>query len=163
VAAIVKSIEKSILVIRGERVMLDEDLAKLYGVEVRALIQAVKRNAARFPDDFGFQLAKDEWEILKSQTVISSSYGGRRFAPYAFTEHGVAMLASVLRSERAALVNIEVVRTFVRLRRTVAEHADLSRRLDALESRYDAEFRHVFDAIRELTAMPEKPKRKIGF
>jgi ORF6N domain len=163
VAAIVKGIEKSILVIRGERVMLDEDLAKLYGVLPKVLNQAVKRNIERFPADFMFQLTKDEWDGLRSQSVTSSSRGGRRYLPYVFTEHGVTMLSGVLSSERAIAANIEVVRAFVRLRRTVAEHADLAKRMNALEKKYDAQFRFVFDAIRDLMAVPEKPKRRIGF
>jgi ORF6N domain len=160
--AIVKSIEKSILVIRGERVMLDEDLAKLYGALPKVLNQAVKRNIERFPDDFMFQLTKEEWDGLRSQSVTSSSRGGRRYLPYVFTEHGVTMLSGVLSSERAIAANIEVVRAFVRLRRTVAEHADLAKRMNALEKKYDAQFRFVFDAIRDLMAVPQKPKEGSG-
>lgn len=143
--------------------MLDADLAVLYGVETKALVQAVKRNAARFPADFMFQLDAEELEILRSQTVTSSSWGGRRYPPYAFTEQGVAMLSSVLKSPRAIAVNIEIMRTFVRLREMLATHADLARKLAALEKKYDSQFRMVFDAIRELMTPPEKPKRRIGF
>ena len=142
--------------------MLDADLAVLYGVETRALVQAVKRNLRRFPDDFMFQLSPDEAAILRSQTVISS-WGGRRTPPYAFTEQGVAMLSSVLHSERAAQVNVEIMRTFVRLREVLSSHADLARKLAALERKYDAQFKAVFDAIRALMAAPTAAKRKIGF
>lgn len=146
--------------------MLSPDLAALYGVEPRALVQAVKRNPARFPEDFMFQLSAEEWEGLRSQTVISKGRGGVRTAPYAFTEMGVAMLSSVLHSERAIAVNIQIMRTFVKIRRMLTEHAELSRKLSALERKYDAQFRTVFDAIRELMEPPpptEKAKRRIGF
>jgi hypothetical protein len=144
--------------------MLDVDLAALYGVETRSLVQAIKRNAARFPPDFMFQLTTAEVAILRSQSGISSgAHGGRRFAPHAFTEHGVAMLSAVLHSPRAVQVSIEVVRAFIRLRALLATHADLARKLAALERRYDAQFRAVFDAIRELMAPPGKPQRPIGF
>lgn len=160
-------IEQAILWVRGQKVMLSPDLAMLYGVEPRALMQAVKRNQQRFPADFGFQLTPEEVADLKSQNVISSvaGWGGaRRAAPYAFTEQGVAMLSSVLRSERAVAVNIEIMRTFVRLRRLLATHADLARKLDALEREYDQQFRAVFDAIRQLMAPPPEPPRPpIGF
>jgi len=144
--------------------MLDADLAALYGVETRVLVQAVKRNRERFPQDFMFQLTADEVVLLRSQTVISkASRGGRRYAAYAFTEHGVAMLSSVLRSPRAVQVSIEVVRAFVRLRAMLAGHAELARKLAALEKKYDAQFKVVFDAIRELMAPPSKSRRPIGF
>ena len=144
--------------------MLDQDLAALYGVDTRALVQAVKRNPARFPPDFMFQLTADEYARLRSQTVISNiGSGGRRTAPYAFTEQGVAMLSSVLRSPRAVRVNVEIMRAFVRLRALLATHADLSRKLSALEKKYDAQFRVVFDAIRDLMAPPPKSRRTIGF
>ena len=142
--------------------MLSPDLAALYGVEPRALVQAVKRNRTRFPDDFMFQLAPDEWRILKSQSVISS-WGGMRALPYAFTEQGVAMLSSVLRSPRAVQVNVEIMRAFVRLRRILAENAGLAQRLDELEKKYDVQFRVVFDAIRQLMQPPEPKKKRIGF
>jgi hypothetical protein len=172
-------IEQAILLIRGHKVMLDADLAVLYGVETRALVQAVKRNVSRFPDDFMFQLTEDEAATLRrhfgtsnadggmnlrSQIVISSSWGGRRYRPYAFTEQGVAMLSSVLRSDRAVQVNVQIMRTFVKLRRLLATHEDLARKLDALERKYDQQFKAVFDAIRELMAPPDpKPRRRIGF
>src|SRR5262245_41173562 len=143
--------------------MLSTDLAELYDVESRALVQAVKRNAERFPADFMFQLTDAEFRDLKSQIVISSWGGLRRATPYAFTEQGVAMLSSVLRSSRAIQVNIEIVRAFVRLRQLLQTNADLAKKLDALEKRYDAQFRVVFDAIRELMAPRVKPKHPIGF
>lgn len=147
--------------------MLDKDLAELYGVPTKALVQAVKRNHQRFPFDFVFQLTDQEVTRLRSQIVTSnasrSGRGGRRTFPYAFTEQGVAMLSSVLRSERAIGVNVEIMRTFVRLRGLAERNEDLARRLDDLESRYDRQFKVVFDAIRELMAPPPGPKRKIGF
>lgn len=153
----------AILLVRDQKVMLDVTPAELYGVQTRALVQAVKRNLARFPDDFMFQLTKAEFDDLKSQGVMSSGWGGRRTHPYAFTEQGVAMLSSVLRSRRAVEVNVEIMRTFVRLRAMIAGYADLVRRLDALEGRYDQQFRSVFDAIRALIAEETKPRRRIGF
>jgi hypothetical protein len=159
-------IEQVILLIRGHKVMLDADLAVLYGVETRALVQAVKRNIDRFPDDFMFQLSKEEHAILRSQNVIPkpAGRGGRRTPPYAFTEQGVAMLSSVLRSDRAVQVNIQIMRTFVKLRRMLATHEELSRKLAALERKYDRQFKVVFDAIRELMAPPDpEPRRRIGF
>ena len=156
-------IERSILLIRGQKVMLSADLAELYQVEPRVLVQAVKRNIARFPGDFMSQLTEEEFSNLKSQIVISSWGGLRRARPYAFTEQGVAMLSSVLRSKRAIQVNIEIMRAFVRLRRMLASHADLARKLEALEKKYDAQFRVVFEAIRELMKPPETKRRPIGF
>jgi Asp-tRNA(Asn)/Glu-tRNA(Gln) amidotransferase A subunit family amidase len=157
-------IERAIYLLRGQKVMLSTHLAVLYGVEVRVLVQAVKRNLERFPKDFMFQLTRMEFANLKSQFVISSWGGLRRATPYAFTEQGVAMLSSVLKSQRAVQVNIEIMRAFVRLRRMLASHADLARRLDALEQNYDAQFKAVFDAIRELMT-PTVPRRRraIGF
>ncbi|MBN1461353.1 MAG: ORF6N domain-containing protein [Armatimonadetes bacterium] len=165
-------IESRILFIRGQKVMLDTDLAVLYGVEVRALNQAVARNLGRFPPDFMFRLSPEEAANLKSQTVISSlaaatssaGHGGRRHPPCAFTEQGVAMLSSVLRSRRAILVNVEIMRAFVRLRRILASNAELARRLNELEQKYDAQFRVVFDAIRALMTPPALPERHpVGF
>lgn len=161
--ALVPAIENKVLLLRGERVMLDSDLAELYGVETKMLVRAVKRNAARFPASFMFQLNPDEFERLRYQIGTSKGRGGRRYAPYAFTEHGVAMLSSVLNSEQAIQVNIAIIETFVKIRRMLTEHAELSRKLAALERKYDAQFRTVFDAIRELMAGPEKPRRRIGF
>jgi hypothetical protein len=152
-----------ILTLRGERILLSFDLAELYGVEPRVLIQAVQRNRSRFPQDFMFQLEPVEWANLKSQFVISS-WGGGRARPYAFTEQGVAMLSSVLRSSRAIAVNVEIMRAFVRLRRMVIEHADLASRLDRLEQDYDAKFKVIFDAIRQLMLPPgEATRERIGF
>ena len=156
-------IERSILLIRGHKVMLDTDLAALYGVETGQLVRAVKRNISRFPPDFMFQLSKDEFENLRCHFGTSSQWGGRRYPPYAFTEQGVAILSNILKSRRAVQVNIEIMRTFVRLRRMLASHADLARKLEALEKKYDAQFKVVFDAIRELMRPPEPKKRPIGF
>lgn len=159
----VSRIENAIFLIRDNKVMLDQDLAAMYGVETRALVQAVKRNRDRFPDDFMFQLSKEEFADLKSQ-IVTSSWGGRRTRPYAFTEQGVAMLSSVLRSKRAILVNIEIMRTFVRLRRILATHEELARKLASLERKYDKQFKVIFDAIREIMTPKEPPKRRqIGF
>jgi hypothetical protein len=158
-------IERRIIVMRGENVLLDDDLASMYGVETRTLVQAVKRNAQRFPSDFMFQLSREEYEALRSRLGASSKgRGGRRYRPHAFTEQGVAMLSSVLRSSRAVHVNIEIVRAFVRLRRMAGSVTELRRKVDALEQQYDAQFRMVFDAIRELMAPPaSREKRRIGF
>jgi hypothetical protein len=136
-----RAIEQAIRLIRGQKVLLDADLATLYGVETRTLVQAVGRNRDRFPDDFMFRLSAEEFAALRSQSVISKGRGGRQYAPYAFTEQGVAMLSSVLRSDRAVQVNIEIMRAFVRLRSMLAQHAELARRLDDLERRYDGRFR----------------------
>jgi hypothetical protein len=153
--------------IRGHKIMLDTDLAELYGVSTKALVQAVKRNRERFPSDFVFPLTDHEVASLRSQIVTSnvrSGRGGRRTAPYAFTEQGVAMLSSVLRSDQAVKVNVEIMRTFVRLRELIGHNSDLAKRLDDLESKYDDQFKVVFDAIRELMAPPAPPpKRRIGF
>lgn len=153
----------SILLVRGQKVILDAVLADLYGVETRALVQAVKRNPGRFPADFMFQLTSSEYADLKSQSVMPSAWGGRRTPPYAFNEQGVAMLSSVLRSQRAVEVNVEIMRAFVRIRELVANHTDLVRRLDELEQRYDQQFRAVFDAIRALITEDTKPRKRIGF
>ncbi|NLE61323.1 MAG: ORF6N domain-containing protein [Planctomycetes bacterium] len=162
-----EQIERGILVIRGHKVMLSSALAALYGVETRALIQAVKRNRERFPADFMFQLTKSEWARLKSQSVISSWGGARRGTPYAFTEQGVAMLSSVLKSRRAMRVNLEIMRAFVRLRQVLATNTELARRLDDLEAkvgRHDEQFVAVIRAIRELMAPPpEAPRKRIGY
>ncbi len=160
----VRRIEQAILLIRGQKVMLSPDLAALYQVEPRVLVQAVKRNIERFPPDFMFQLSKEEFANLKSQIVISSWGGLRRARPYAFTEQGVAMLSSILRSPRAVQVNIEIMRAFVRLRRILTANKDLARRLDDLERKYDSKFRVVFDAIRRLMDHPGSRRRRvIGF
>ena len=142
--------------------MLDTDLARLYMVETRILNRNVKRNLDRFPADFMFQLDADEADVLRSQNGISNR-GGRRYLPYVFTEQGVAMLSSVLNSKRAVLVNIEIMRTFVRLRQMLSANAELARKLELLERRYDAQFKVVFDAIRDLMSPPPSKKRPIGF
>ncbi len=167
---------------RGEKVMFDADLAMLYGVEVRSLNQAVARNRKRFPADFAFQLTDDELAALRSQLVISKSptsqassrlrsrivtsktgRGGRRYLPYAFTEQGVAMLSSVLRSARAVEVNIAIMRTFVQLRRLMDSNRDLARKIESLEKKYDEQFSAVFAAIKELITQPPSPRKSIGF
>jgi hypothetical protein len=197
VAIILKpeNLARFVFFIRSEKVMLDSDLARLYGVEARALNQAVARNRKRFPADFMFRLTPEEYESLRSQTVISkrvgtiddlsrsvmSSFrrrserlrsqtvtskkgrGGRRYRPYAFTEQGVAMLSSVLRSSRAVEVNIAIMRTFVQLRRLMDTNRDLARKIEGLEKKYDEQFAAVFDAIKELIAPAEPPKKRIGF
>ncbi len=167
----VERITQSILVIRGHKVMLDADLAELYEVETRVLVQAVKRNLERFPKDFMFQLSDQEVRNLRSQSVMSSSapsdrWGGRRSAPYAFTEQGVAMLSSVLRSARAIAVNVEVMRAFVRLREIISTNKELAAKLDQLERKVDSHdqaIAGILNAIRELMAPPERKKRPIGF
>jgi hypothetical protein len=156
-------IERHILLIRGQKVMLSPDLAELYEVAPRVLVQSVKRNRERFPGDFMFQLTRAELANLKSQIVTSSWGGARRATPYAFTEQGVAMLSSVLRSPRAVEVNIAIMRAFVKLREMIASHHQLARKLEEMESKYDAQFSAVFDAIRELMEPPLKPRRRIGF
>jgi len=156
-------VENRILTIRGHRVMLDADLAELYGVPTKRLNEAVRRNAARFPEDFMFQLTVDEAESLRSQFATSNGRGGRRYIPYGFTELGVAMLSSVLNSERAVQVNIAIMRAFVRLRELAASHKDVLRRLEEMEGRYDRQFKLVFDAIRGLMEPPKIPRRRIGY
>ena len=160
----VERIEQAIIYLRGEKVLLDADLAALYGVETRVLVQAVKRHKSRFPTDFMFRLNKNEFDILRSQSVTSSSrWGGRRYPPYAFTELGVAMLSSVLNSRRAVAVNIEIMRAFVRLRKMLASHEDLARKLTAIEKKYDKRFKVVFEALHELMSAPTPKKGWIGF
>jgi hypothetical protein len=158
-------VDRSIVTLRGQRVMLDSDLAPLYGVQTRELVQAVKRNAERFPEDFMFRLTTQELARLRSQSVISKPVGrgGRRGLPIAFTEQGVAMLSSVLRSRRAVLVNVQIMRASVRVRRVLEFNADLARKLAALERKSNARFKVVFDAIRRLMAPPARPRRQIGF
>jgi hypothetical protein len=163
-----QQIEHAILLIRGEKVLLDSDLARLYGVTTKVLVQAVKRNVKRFPADFAFRLTPQEFKTLRSQIVTSKAgRGGRRYLPLAFTEQGVAMLSSVLRSERAVQVNIEIMRTFVRLRQILAVNTDLAKRLDDLERRvgnHDEQFVSVIRAIRQLMEPPPGPaRRRIGF
>jgi hypothetical protein len=171
VPAPVEDITRAIAVLRGHKVLLDEDLAALYGVETRALVQAVKRNLARFPEDFMFQLTAPEWAALRSQFVTSKpSRGGRRYLPYAFTEQGVAMLSSVLGSERAIAVNIQIMRAFVRMREMLASNHELARRLDQLEARiakklavHDQAIVAILSAIRKLMGAPVPKRRPIGF
>ena len=144
--------------------MLDSDLAELYNVETKVLLQAVKRNKDRFPEDFMFQLDQEEYEALRSQIVTSNKgRGGRRFKPYAFTEQGIAMLSSILNSKRAIQVNIQIMRTFTKLREMIENNKELKRKLDDMEKKYDAQFQVVFEAIKKLIEPEVKPKRKIGF
>jgi len=160
----VEKIEKLIYLIRGQKVMLDRDLAELYGVETKVLKQAVRRNVKRFPKDFMFELTKVEFRNWRSQFVTSNrDRMGLRYPPMAFTEQGVAMLSSVLNSDRAIQVNILIMRAFVRLREMLASHKDLERKLAALEKKYDKQFKIVFDAIRALMSEEKRPKRRIGF
>ena len=155
-------IERSILFLRGHKVMLDSDLAELYGVTTKRLNEQVKRNRDRFPRDFMFQLTNKEFVRLRSQ-FATTSLTKRRTPPYVFTEHGAVMLASVLNSDIAVNASVQVVRVFVRLRRMLESHAALARKLDELEKKYDSQFKIVFEAIRQLMIPPEKEQRKIGF
>jgi phage regulator Rha-like protein len=156
-------IERAILLIRGEKVMLDSDLAEIYGVETKRVNEQVRRNLNRFPPDFMFQLDQKEWDSLRSQFATLKRGQHRKYLPYAFTEHGALMLANVLNSERAAQTSVQVVRAFVRLRQLLASNAELARKLASLEKKYDAQFKVVFEAIRKLMT-PEPPKRReIGF
>lgn len=164
------AIQKRILVVRGRQVMLDEDLAELYGVETRRVIEQVKRNRERFPEDFMFQLTKGEVAILRSQFAISSDHGGRRYAPYVFTEQGVAMLSGVLRSRTAVSVNIAIMRAFVELRRAAMSYDAIERRLTELEheskerfGKHDQQLADVFEALRQLISPPPRRKRRVGF
>ena len=160
----IEKIEKAIYIIRGEEVMLDRDLAFLYGVETKTLNRAVKRNLQRFPPDFMFQLTDDEAKALRCQTGTSNNErDGRRYLPYVFTEPGIAMLSSVLSSERTIAVSIEMIRAFIKLRELFASNAELARRLDELESTYDKEVKIVFDAIRKLMTTPARDRKEIGF
>ena len=162
----IERIQNFIFLIRGEKALLAQQLAELYDVPVKVLIQAVKRNQARFPDDFAFQLTRQEFANLKSQIVTSSWGGLRRALPYAFTEQRVAMLSSVLRSDRAVQVNVAIMRAFVSLRRLLATNEDLSRKFAELERKlegHDDAIKSLFDAIRELMLPPKKPKREMGF
>jgi hypothetical protein len=158
-----EQIERVIVLIRGHKVMLDRDLAELYGVEVKQLKRQVKRNQDRFPADFMFELSKEEYDALRSQFGTLKRGEHFKYLPYALTEQSVAMLSSVLRSTRAVQVNIEIMRTFVRLRQIPASNAQLARKLDTLEKKYDAQFKVVFDAIRQLMTPAEPNKRKLGF
>jgi hypothetical protein len=161
------TLERRIFVIRGRHVMLDQDLADLYGVETKRLIEQVKRNLERFPDDFMFQLGSEEAAALRSQIATSKSgRGGRRYAPYVFTEQGVAMLSSVLRSKTAIAVNIEIMRAFVELRRIASSYAALEERLEQVErgmGEHDEQLEQIFNALRQLIASPVQPKHPVGF
>jgi hypothetical protein len=158
----IERISQQILVFRGKRVMLDEDLAIIYGVSTKRLNEQVRRNLNRFPEDFMFSLTHDEFDILRSH-FATSRWGGRRYPPNAFTEHGAVMLASVLKSKVAVEASIQVVRAFVRLREIMISHKDLSQKLAELEGKYDQQFQVVFNAIRQLMEPMDKPKNKIGF
>ena len=165
-----EAVQQRILLSRGHKVMLDTDLAELYEVETKRLVEAVKRNIDRFPDDFMFQLSANEFAILKSQSATSSGWGGRRYPPHAFTEQGVAMLSSVLRSPRAAAVNAAIMRTFVQVREMLASHTELARKVKELEQRMaktdakrDVQISSILDAIRQLMAPPPKKDRPLGF
>ena len=160
----VTSISSRILIVRGQKVMIDADLAELYGVRTKALNQAVKRNRDRFPDDFAFQLSKSERDEVVTNCDHLARLKYSPTLPFAFTEHGTIMAANVLNSPRAVEMSVHVVRAFVRLREMIGSHRELAKRLDALEAKYDEHFKVVFDAVRQLMAPPEpKPKRKIGF
>lgn len=160
----IERIEKVIYLIHGHKVMLDTDLAELYDVETRILVRNVKRNIDRFPKDFMFQLTKKEDEVLRSQIGISKKgWGGRRYAPYVFTEQGVAMLSSVLNSKRAIQVNVEIMRAFVRMRQLLASHKGLMQKISDMEKKYDKQFQVVFKALKQLMVEEEKPRPQIGF
>ena len=166
-----QDVDERILFVRGHRVILDHDLAELYEVGTKILNKAVKRHADRFPTDFMFQMSVEELENLRFQSGTSKPstaterprHGGRRYLPYAFTEEGVAMLSGILNSKRAVLVNIEIMRAFVRHRRLLSTNAELARKLEALERKYDSQFKVVFDAIRELMTPKAPRSRPIGF
>ena len=158
----IERVTEKIYLIRGMRVMLDRDLAKLYGVETKVFKQAVKRNINRFPEDFMFELTGDEFKNLRSQ-FVTSSWGGPRYIPMAFTEQGVAMLSSVLKSDRAVQVNIQIMRAFIKMRQMYISHEDLKQKIIAMERKYDKQFQIVFEAIKQLLEEDEKPKPKIGY
>ena len=157
------AIENKILFLRGEKVMLDNDLSRLYDVETKQLKRAVNRNIERFPDDFMFKLNKNEYHSLRCQNGTLKRGKHAKYLPYAFTEQGVAMLSSVLNSKRAILVSIQIVRTFIKLRKLLLTHDDLKRKIENMERRYDRQFKIVFEAIKKLLTPTEKPKRRIGF
>ena len=157
-------IARKIYLIRNKKIILDSDLAELYDVETKVLNQAVKRNIARFPEDFMFQLNKEEaYELSRSQIVTLKRGQNIKYLPHAFTENGVAMLSSVLNSERAIQVNIQIMRTFTKIREMLSSHKDLKQKIEEMEKKYDAQFKIVFNAIKELMSPPEKQIRKIGF
>lgn len=160
---VASKVERAIYRFRSQHVLLDADLAGLYGVPTKALVQAIKRHRGRFPADFMFQLTREEYRFLRSQSVTSSGWGGRRYPPFAFTEQGVAMLSSVLNSPRAIKVNIEIMRAFFRLRQVLADNRDLAIKLKELEQKTEVRFEAVFQTLRQLLAEPAKPRRAIGF
>ena len=159
----IERIQQNIFIFRDQRVILDEDLADLYGVGTKRLNEQVRRNLDRFPNDFMFQLKQEEWRNLKSQFATTSSWGGRRTLPYVFTEYGVIMIANILNSQRAVLVSVQVVRAFIRLRELLKSNEVLSRKLDELEKKYDKQFNLVFTTIRHLIDEPSNKKEPIGF
>ena len=160
----VEKITNKIYVIRGHKVMIDRDLAELYGVETKRLKEQVRRNISRFPEDFMFELSEDEEALLRSQIATLEGKGKHsKYLSMVFTEHGVAMLSSVLKSDRAILVNIQIMRTFTRLREMLAGHKELEKKIEAMEEKYDEQFRVVFEAIKQLLKDDEKPKQRIGF
>lgn len=160
----VEVIQRKILIIRGRKVMLDRDLAELYEVETKALNQAVKRNITRFPEDFMLQLTTEETDMLSRSQFVTLKRGQNiKYLPYAFTEQGVAMLSSVLNSDRAMQVNIQIIRSFVQLRDMLSTHKDLRRKIEAMEKKYDHQFKVVFDTIKQLIEPPPKPGKRIGF
>lgn len=159
-----ETIERRILQIRDHKVMLDKDLAELYGVTTARLNEQVKRNIGRFPNDFAFQLTQKEFDLLMSQIATSNTgRGGRRKLPWVFTEHGILMLSSVLRSEQAIQANIAIMRTFLRMREVMLSHKEMAQRIDDMELKYNAQFKAVFDAIRKLLASPQEKKNPIGY
>lgn len=160
----IEKIAAKVCLVRKQKVLIDRDLAELYGVQTRVLKQAVRRNMKRFPEDFMFILTKEEFQSWRSQAVMSEAdRRGLRHPPMAFTEQGVAMLSSVLKSERAIEVNIAIMRAFVFMRQMLADHEELKQKLEELEAKYDRQFQAVFEAIRQLLTEEEKPKRRIGF
>jgi len=156
-------VESKIFFLRNEKVMLDNDLALLYNVETKQLKRAVNRNLERFPDDFMFKLTREEYKVLRCQFGTLKRGRHAKYLPYAFSEQGIAMLSSVLNSKRAILVNIQIIRTFTKLRKLLMSHEDLKRKILSMEEKYEQQFKVVFDAIRQLLTPPDKPKRRIGF
>jgi len=159
----IESIVSKIIFLRGEKVLLDRDLAELYSVETKVLKQAVKRNIKRFPDDFMFEVTKEENQSLRSQNVTLKRGQHSKYLPFAFTEQGVAMLSSVLNSDRAIQVNIQIMRAFIQLRRMLSTHEDVKRKIEDMERKYDYKFNVVFDALKQLLDTEHKPKKRIGF
>ena len=162
-ALVPETLAPLVIRLRRENVILDSDIAEIYGVETKRLNEAIKRNIERFPKDFMFQLTEEEYENLRSQIATSKTRGGRTYLPYAFTEQGVAMLSSVLRSQRAVEVNIAIMRTFVQLRSLMQSNKLLAEKIEALEKKYDQNFHIVFDAIKQLIAADQKPSKELGF